>query len=235
MIGRTNVGGGTGKAFAVIGVTYPEGSTCTCTYGPKTLRLKDTSGQGFFMIPYAATWIVTATDGTDTATQSVEITAEGQSVSVELSYTVNLLKTPGFELVTNLAGYTCHLPSETEDWLEMTATYQNTTNQGQCIVRTKELIDLSDVATIDFGIESATILNSNYSTRFGISASPQNGSLWPTLDAVHEIKQSTGETVASLDVSAVSGEYYVFVQVQGSYNPTGTNKIKINDILTRRA
>lgn len=77
---------GGAKAFAVIGVTYPAGSVCTCSDGTKTLSLKDTGGQGFFLIPYAGTWIVTATDGTNTKTESVEITSEGQSVSVALSY-----------------------------------------------------------------------------------------------------------------------------------------------------
>ena len=69
----TRRGGGTSKAFAVIGVTYPAGSTCTCTDGTKTLTLKDTGGQGFFLIPYAAVWTVTASDGTNTKSQSVEI------------------------------------------------------------------------------------------------------------------------------------------------------------------
>ncbi len=77
---------GGAKAFAVIGVTYPAGSICTCTDGSITLKLKDTSGQGFFMIPYAGTWTVTATDGTNTKSESVEITTEGQSESVTLTY-----------------------------------------------------------------------------------------------------------------------------------------------------
>ena len=85
MIGETNVGGGA-KAFALISVTYPDGSTCTCTDGTKTLTLKGTSGQGIFIIPYAGTWTVTATDGTNTKSESVEITSEGQSLSVMLLY-----------------------------------------------------------------------------------------------------------------------------------------------------
>lgn len=87
MNGRTNAkNNGGGKAFAAISVTYPAGSTCTCTNSTKTLTLKNTSGQGFFLIPYAATWTVTATDGTNTKSQGVEITSEGQSVSVTLVY-----------------------------------------------------------------------------------------------------------------------------------------------------
>lgn len=83
-------GGGSGKLFAAIGVTYPAGSTLTCTNGTKTLTAKTTSGQWVFAIPEAGTWTVTATDGTNTKSQSVEITAEGQSVSVTLSYALIL-------------------------------------------------------------------------------------------------------------------------------------------------
>ena len=78
--------GGAGKLFAAIGVTYPEGSTLTCTDGTKTLKAKTTTGQWVFSIPYAGTWTVTATDGTNTKSESVEIAAEGQFESVELAY-----------------------------------------------------------------------------------------------------------------------------------------------------
>lgn len=83
-------GTASGDAYAVIAVTYPAGSVCTCSDGTKTLKLKDTSGQGFFLIPYAAAWTVTATDGTNTKAQSVEITSEGQSESVTLSYELDI-------------------------------------------------------------------------------------------------------------------------------------------------
>lgn len=82
----TRRGGGTSKAYAVIGVTYPTGSTCTCTDGVKTLSLKDTSGQGIFLIPYAATWAVTAVSGSKSTSKTVSITAEGQVETVTLTF-----------------------------------------------------------------------------------------------------------------------------------------------------
>ena len=88
----TRRGGGTSKVFAVIGVSYPEGSTCTCTDGTKTLKLKDTSGQGIFLIPYAATWTVMCYDGADYGSsenkksENVEITTEGQIENIVLNY-----------------------------------------------------------------------------------------------------------------------------------------------------
>ena len=93
MIGRTNVGGGgSAKVAAFINVTYPTGSTCICTDGSKTLKLKDTSGQGLFYVPYIGQWTVMCYDGLDfdssvnKKSESVEITSEGQSVSMTLSY-----------------------------------------------------------------------------------------------------------------------------------------------------
>lgn len=68
--------GDTSEAFAVIGVTYPAGSVCTCSDGIKTLKLKDTGGQDFFLIPYAGMWTVTCTDGENKKSESVEITTE---------------------------------------------------------------------------------------------------------------------------------------------------------------
>jgi hypothetical protein len=95
-------GGGT-KLYAAIGVTYPAGSTVTCTNGTKTLTAKTTSGQWVFAIPEAGTWTVTATQGTNTKSQSVSITKEGQFESVELEYQLTLIA-PGTAAIAT--GYT---------------------------------------------------------------------------------------------------------------------------------
>lgn len=99
-------GGGAGKAYAVIAATYPAGSTITCTDGSKSLKPQGSDGQALFLIPYAATWTVTITDGTDTVSQDVVISTEGQAVSVELSYTQTLwLYKEGDECVDVTGGW----------------------------------------------------------------------------------------------------------------------------------
>lgn len=40
----TRRGGGIKEGYALIAVTYPSGSVCTCMNGSKTLKAKDTSG-----------------------------------------------------------------------------------------------------------------------------------------------------------------------------------------------
>lgn len=89
MIGLVNTGGGGGKVFAFIVVTYPADSVCTCTdsVSGKTLTAKDTTGSYVFEIPSAGTWTVSCTDGSQTAqSDPISITTKGQSKSTELSY-----------------------------------------------------------------------------------------------------------------------------------------------------
>ena len=75
---------GGGIPYAIIGVTYPAGSVCTCTNGTRTLTAEDTSGKAMFVIPSAGTWTVKAVLGDKTASSTVEITAEGQVETVVL-------------------------------------------------------------------------------------------------------------------------------------------------------
>ena len=74
------------KPYAVIGVTYPSGSTCTCTNGSKTLTAKDTTGKALFIIPSAGTWTVKAVKGSKSTSKTVSITAEGQVETVTLMF-----------------------------------------------------------------------------------------------------------------------------------------------------
>lgn len=86
----TRRGGSGNKVFAVIGVTYPAGSICTCSNGSKTLTTKDTSGKAMFIIPSAGTWTVTAVSGNKSKSKAVSITAEGQVETVVLTYELYL-------------------------------------------------------------------------------------------------------------------------------------------------
>lgn len=152
--------GGVGTPFAVIGVTYPEGSTCTCTDGTKTLTAKGTSGRAIFNIPYAGTWTVTCTNGDDTTSQAVSITAEGQNESVALSFDRFIYKDG--DLCTALTGgwQGRGLSATESEGNESKPTVTNTsdslkvvfnpdgTYEAGGIVEPKLDIDLTDVKTI---------------------------------------------------------------------------------------
>lgn len=77
---------------ATINVTYPAGSTCTCSDGTTTLTAPNTSGSWTCIVYNAGTWTVTSTSGTETDSKAATITTDGQSVSVALSYFLWLYK-----------------------------------------------------------------------------------------------------------------------------------------------
>ena len=86
IFGAALMGGGSGPAFAAIGVIYPAGATCTCSYGGKTLTAKDTSGRALFLVPSAGQWLVKATNGGQEVEDTVSITTQGQVASVTLAF-----------------------------------------------------------------------------------------------------------------------------------------------------
>ena len=80
------LGGGGSKVVASIVVSYPAGSTCTCTLGSKVLTAKDTSGKWVFGLPSIGDWVVKAVKGSQSASKAVSITAEGQAETVTLMF-----------------------------------------------------------------------------------------------------------------------------------------------------
>jgi len=88
-------GGGSSKVidgqYAVIGVEYPSGSTCTCTKGSTSLRAKGTNGAVAFNIPEAGDWVVAIVDGAKSKSQTVTISREGQVEKVKLAYSLEIL------------------------------------------------------------------------------------------------------------------------------------------------
>ena len=77
---------------ATINITYPAGSTCTCSDGTTTLSAPDTSGTWVCIVPNVGTWTVSCTDGTKSKSADAAITTDGQSVSVALKYILYIFK-----------------------------------------------------------------------------------------------------------------------------------------------
>lgn len=103
---------GEAAPYAVIGVTYPSGATCTCTNGNKTLTAKDTTGKALFVIPSSGTWTVKAVKGSKSTSKAVSITAEGQIETVTLIFDLilfdggdNTSVTGGWAYTITDAGY----------------------------------------------------------------------------------------------------------------------------------
>lgn len=80
------------SSYATIAVTYPAGSSCTCTNGTIILNDSDTNGEVVFAIPEAGNWTVSCSNGTDSKSQSVSIISKGQCEEVILLYKKYLFK-----------------------------------------------------------------------------------------------------------------------------------------------
>ena len=178
------VGGGSGKLFSVIAVTYPEGSVCTCSNGTKTLKARDTSGQALFNVSIG-TWTVSCTDGSRTKSTQVSITADGQIVSVALNYELVL-----FDNGTYAA--------ETGGWNGISGNYLTASVSGPPAGETgygyftsKNSVDLSGYSTIYFTIYS-----------FSGTSEGHNGELSAGGASLSLGEGSSG--TKSFDISAVS-------------------------------
>jgi hypothetical protein len=75
---------------ATIAVTYPAGSTCSTAMGDITLNAPDTSGAWNCVVHYAGDWVFTCTDGSQSTTNTVTISTDGESKSLTLSYRLYL-------------------------------------------------------------------------------------------------------------------------------------------------
>lgn len=88
---------------STIKVTYPAGSTCTCSKGGKTFTAPNTSGSYTFTVDSAGTWIVKCTDEGLESSGQVTISSNGEAKSITLDYIVWIVKN-GVELI-NLSTY----------------------------------------------------------------------------------------------------------------------------------
>lgn len=201
-------GGGT-KLFAAIGVTYPVGSTLICTNGTKTLTAKNTSGQWVFAIPEAGTWTVTSTDGTNTKSQSVSITKEGQWESVELSYRYYLFK----EGSGAQNGFTFNATNPGVFSISNSKITFNTNIALSNVVSVTPTIDLSAYSVLNFELKCTGRYGGSgggYDVTFGVgSNAPTNdsnpGSWTAKLADIYDESRKNH----SVDVSSVSSAQYV--------------------------
>ena len=182
IFGTSISAGGSGQAFAAIGVIYPAGATCTCSCGGKTLISKDTSGRALFLVPSAGQWLVKATNGGQEVEDTVSITTQGQVASVTLSY----------KLVAFDAGTT---DSSVGGWsgnasVKKSSLYFYTNNGQTAWGYSGNSIDLKNYTKITFYISQLTSQD-NSTTKVGVgttdgfSASttlPTGSGAWSTTD-----------------------------------------------------
>lgn len=218
---------------ATINITYPAGSTCTCSDGTTTLSAPDTSGTWACIVPNAGTWTAAATDGVENTSETVSITTDGQIVAIELSYLLWLYKSGNtYNAVTGGWSVSKHpstggsfdgvLTLNADSMLLSTEVWGGSVGYANAF--TNNSIDLTGVNTLKFKITG--IGNTAYSDKEGnthkfrfslVVANERPTKQTPTFAADMKIL-ATGEY--SVDVSAVTAGYVGIWITTGGYNKT---------------
>lgn len=209
------LGGGGSKVVASITVSYPAGSTCTCTLGSKVLTAKDTSGKWVFGLPSMGSWVVKITKDGSTKSQTVSV-AEGDNKSITMAFKTYLFKSGGGGSETWKAlqgGYTT----------ATVATDKITFSGGSqlyyysnCGATTEEAVDLTGVNKVVFDLKTTIgLASSNAKLYCGVSTNKfTRGSESSTITvsgyaAYTTISETTSRSQITLDVSTLSGSYYI--------------------------
>lgn len=176
---------------ATINITYPTGSTCTCSDGTTTLSAPDTSGTWTCTVPNAGTWTVTSTGGDKSKSADVVITTDGQSESVILQYVTYLFK-DGETYDSLTGGWDGTVNSEMQA-LQLYAAAGKT-----AFAYPKNKVDLTEYDTVSAVVAENVIGFSLYIT----------GTVGQSPVASAMLSAGTATRV-DLDVSSVAGSYYV--------------------------
>lgn len=198
---------------ATITATWPEGSSCTCSDGNTTLTAPTTSGSYTFTVPNAGTWTVSCTDGTDSDSETVTITTDGERKSVELSYQTYLYNLGWIGAATSLE---CLSRGISDQAPQIQVSYS-----GGYIVMSKQQWDgyAWAVANVDIDLTNVdTIfcktgdLGSGGTIYYGAGKSgDSSGNEIP----VAKTELSASNTMYTVDVSSLTGNYRL-----GFYGPT---------------
>ncbi len=195
---------GEAAPYAVIGVTYPTGSTCTCTNGSKTLTAKDTTGRALFVIPTAGTWTVKAVSGSKSKSKAVSITAEGQVVTVTLAYEYVIFNSGGLNSAYSDGGGGATVTVTTD-------------SRGVKILKFPAGGGYDKMAYLKPAVNLTgykTLKISGFATadrKFGVwKTVPDSNNAGMTASVV--IKQGTSKSSYTIDVSNLTGNYYFGTQ-----------------------
>lgn len=189
---------------ATINVTFPAGSTCTCSNGSTVYTAGNTSGSWTFTITTAGTWTVSCTKGTDTDTATVSITAAGQTENVTLAYKLWIFKA-GQGDVTPLTIWNEKYISISKNSDNIRLWNNNSdTNNRYFGIYTTDKIDLTPYTKLRMTANFTEV----YNTRFGVRTTVPN-SVWSVdYSCVAEMRPTTGAQTHTLDITDVNQMLY---------------------------
>lgn len=178
---------------ATINVTYPAGSTCTCSDGTTTLTAPNTSGSWTCIVYNAGTWTATATDGDKSKSADVVITTDGQTESVTLLYITYLFKDG--ETYDSLTGGWQGTVNAEKQALQLIVQAGKTQN-----VHTKSKVDMTDYSTISVKTDANI---RNVSLVLIIEDS------YAASKPVAKAELDTASDEVSLDISNITGSHFI--------------------------
>lgn len=198
---------------ATINITYPAGSTCTCSDGTTTLSAPDTSGTWVCTVPNAGTWTVNSTDGDKSKSTDVVITTDGQTENVTLQYITYLFNngdtcdaiTGGWGIGSTSSGSA----SISGQQISITVNAEKGFSCG-----TKNKIDVSEYEALSVTVDS---IGGGSLSIYLYATSISN-------PAAQVVTQTTG--TVSLDISSVSGANTVMLFF---YSEKGGN-VKVSEV-----
>lgn len=224
----TGGGGGPTSADALLIVKAPSGSTVTATKGGTTLSptLWTTAADAnfecaLFVIGSALfdaqnAWTVTASLGTNTASDTVIINSNKQ-YDLELSFSLWLFKAGSGAVVqfgTNNRSQV--VTNITSDYIDTVC--NNSTQQGS--LYTANTVDLTEFAALHFSIYCTyePVNSINYGLRMHVTSNqPVADTSNPAAVAKLEFNVNSAFTEYAIDVSSISGSYYIGIWGVGSY------------------
>ena len=211
------LGGGGSKIVASIVVTYPAGSTLTCTLGSKVLTAKDTSGKWVFGLPSTGNWVVKAVKDSKSKSATVEITAQGQVKTLTLSYELVLFNNG---VVSGYAWDSLNVDRGT-GYAEVSKglihvggyTWDNNISlqPGWGEIGISSAIGLSDYSALKVHLKKIDSAEGTVTIQVGTTALGDN-------TATKKVTLTAGATT-SLDISSITGSKYISLYARSD---TGT-------------
>lgn len=209
MIIPTTISKGGGSAFGYIVASFPAGAaSCTCSSGGTVLQADAAGlarGQFVFEVPAAGTWTVTISSGTDIKSESVSITESGQAAAVTLSFSLYILKDGSYGDY-GFKGYTGRAVSFSDGEIKTTSSGSSTS--PFCF---EMPVDLTAWSTLVFKVKN-TNLSSSYPFAFGVKTTADMVTAYANRAFAAETvltEISSDYREISVDVSALSGNYYI--------------------------
>ena len=208
---------GEAAPYAVIGVTYPSGATCTCTNGSKTLTAKDTTGKALYVIPSAGTWTVKAVKGSKSKSKAVSINAEGQVATVTLTYGLYIFKngsglTAGYSIKSNSIISAPKVSSDRISW-------SGDSSSGGISMYIKPAVMLKDYTKLCVDFECSYNYGGNYGMGFGVGTDAATDTLITNTSWTAKVTNGANpisRNTAQCDISKLTDSEYI--KIVGSYS-----------------